>query len=91
MLSRENVQRSSRCTNWQALKKDLRKDPTATKLIRLRNYLAKPQDVTVCGCTQRDKWIQAYSYLNSLTKLGMIMAVFTRDLEDDKITILKEK
>jgi len=60
---------------------------TSERLSILKSYLINVQEDPCCTLTE--KWVQVYNYLNKLARQGTIEPVTSKDLEDDKVVVLK--
>jgi hypothetical protein len=95
LLTRQAIQKAVKCPTWQVIRtKHLKGLPTREKIALLGVYLEATNYLSPDGkqcCTDETRWVQVYNYLNALARGGQIAPVFSRDLEEHRITILKEK
>lgn len=85
-MMREEIQIAITCNNWQRDRIKLKGTTTAHKISWLRRYLTDSS--TVC-CSLKHRRVQVYNYLNALSRGGLIKPVLPRDLEEERIQIIR--
>lgn len=95
LLMKTAVKRANQCVMWQVFRDWLKGKPTRDQLNHLRAYLeyeVLPYDLhsppAPC-CTMDTRWLQVYNYLNKMAGKGLISSPWSRELEEDRINVLR--
>jgi hypothetical protein len=90
LLTRSAIQAAGKCGTWRTIRLGLKPKSTQEKVQVLKAYLLHGHPEDECGkCNTEQRWVQSYHYLNLMVGRRYIAPVYTQDLEQDRIRILK--